>query len=444
MALAAPSVSVHVEAAAAHPVDDEKSSQFGWGGAGVVAPELAFGKIFGLELAVGALVLSGETMPNAPEGVAETEMGVAGFATLGPRLRPLAWLSSSDKAFDFDGLWVAGGLGAGLTGAAVRPMIRAALGYDVSATDFAAGPFIGYFHMIEPDDGSVRPEDARIAIAGLHGSILPASRREQSDSSADADGDGIADDRDGCPASAEDKDGFQDEDGCPDVDDDGDGIPDAKDACRQTKEDKDGFEDLDGCPELDNDGDGVPDATDACVNEAEDKDGFMDDDGCPELDNDGDGIADAVDRCALEPETVNGIHDDDGCPDTEDLHVAGDRIVLDDRVQFATQSAEISKQSWDLLSRVAEFINSHPEYARIHVSGHADDTGSETFNQRLSQARAESVRSFLMKMGVGGERLEVSAFGESQPIERGTTSGARAKNRRVEFVILERLKRSGQ
>ncbi len=440
IAFAAPTVGVHVEAAAARPLDEEKSNQFSWGGAAVVAPEVAFHKVIGLELAVGAIVLSSTGDAGAPVGVAETEMGVAGFATLGPRIRPLATLSSNDKAFDADGLWITGGLGGGLTGDAVRPMIRAAIGYDVSTSDFAAGPFVGYFHMIEPDAGSLRPEDARIAIAGLHGSILPASRRSTSD--ADTDDDGIPDASDRCVERAEDKDGFQDEDGCPDADNDGDGIPDAKDACRQTKEDKDGFQDEDGCPDLDNDGDSVPDASDPCPDQAEDKDGFLDDDGCPDLDNDSDGILDAADACALEAETVNGIRDEDGCPDTEDLHVNGDHIVLDERVEFATQSAEISKQSWDLLSGVAEFISSHPEYARIHVSGHADDTGTETFNQRLSQARAESVKSFLGKMGVASERLEVSAFGESKPLEAGTTAHARAKNRRVEFVILERVKRS--
>ena len=133
--------------------------------------------------------------------------------------------------------------------------------------------------------------------------------------SGDADGDGIPDAKDQCPNEPEDKDGFQDEDGCPDPDNDGDGIADAKDKCPNEPEDKDGFQDDDGCPEPDNDGDGIPDTIDKCPNEAEDKDGFQDDDGCPELDNDGDGIPDSADKCPNEPETMNGIDDDDGCPD---------------------------------------------------------------------------------------------------------------------------------
>ena len=75
-------------------------------------------------------------------------------------------------------------------------------------------------------------------------------------------------------------------------DNDGDGIPDNVDKCPTDPEDKDGFQDEDGCPDPDNDGDGIPDKRDKCPNEPEDKDGFQDDDGCPDPDNDGDGIAD--------------------------------------------------------------------------------------------------------------------------------------------------------
>jgi hypothetical protein len=99
------------------------------------------------------------------------------------------------------------------------------------------------------------------------------------------------------------------------ADTDGDGIPDFRDNCRRQPEDFDGFEDTDGCPDLDNDGDGIPDSLDACPNDAEDFDGFEDTDGCPDLDNDGDGIVDARDMCPNEPEDLDGFEDTDGCPD---------------------------------------------------------------------------------------------------------------------------------
>lgn len=97
---------------------------------------------------------------------------------------------------------------------------------------------------------------------------------------ADTDGDGVPDYRDGCRTSAEDMDGFQDDDGCPDLDNDGDGIPDDVDLAPLLAEDMDGFEDADGVPDLDNDGDGIIDARDMCPNEKEDLDGFEDEDGC--------------------------------------------------------------------------------------------------------------------------------------------------------------------
>jgi hypothetical protein len=133
----------------------------------------------------------------------------------------------------------------------------------------------------------------------------------------DNDKDGIADTKDRCRDAAEDFDGFQDDDGCPDLDDDRDGIADAEDQCRSEPEDKDGFEDEDGCPDPDNDKDGIADADDKCPNGPEDKDGHRDEDGCPDPDNDLDGILDVDDQCPNEPEDKDGFEDEDGCPDPD-------------------------------------------------------------------------------------------------------------------------------
>jgi outer membrane protein OmpA-like peptidoglycan-associated protein len=134
----------------------------------------------------------------------------------------------------------------------------------------------------------------------------------------DSDGDGVPDAVDRCPTEPEDKDGFQDEDGCPDPDNDGDMIPDSVDKCPNEPEDKDGFQDDDGCPEPDNDGDKIPDIKDACPNQPETYNGYRDDDGCPdEPDRDNDNVPDAVDKCPDEPEDKDGFQDDDGCPDPD-------------------------------------------------------------------------------------------------------------------------------
>ncbi len=164
----------------------------------------------------------------------------------------------------------------------------------------------------------------------------------------DSDGDGIPDDVDKCPNAAEDKDGFEDTDGCPDPDNDNDGIPDSIDKCPNEAETKNGIDDDDGCPEKDEDGDGILGSNDKCPNEAEDKDGFEDDDGCPDLDNDKDGIPDATDKCPNEPETKNGYQDEDGCPDEVPAAIAKFTGVIKG-ISFRKGSAVINPSSFPTL-----------------------------------------------------------------------------------------------
>jgi OOP family OmpA-OmpF porin len=134
---------------------------------------------------------------------------------------------------------------------------------------------------------------------------------------SDGDSDGVFDHLDRCPAEAEDLDGFDDQDGCPEDDNDGDGMPDATDRCPDEAEDRDQFQDQDGCPDRDNDSDGVPDGYDSCPREPEDRDGDHDEDGCPDNDRDRDGIVDEQDRCAADPEDLDGFADADGCPEPD-------------------------------------------------------------------------------------------------------------------------------
>jgi OmpA-OmpF porin, OOP family len=168
----------------------------------------------------------------------------------------------------------------------------------------------------------------------------------------DTDGDGIANNKDRCPVAAEDKDQWEDRDGCPDDDNDGDRRDDSADKCPSEAEDFDGFDDDDGCPEADNDGDGfadlddtckldkedgkdpfpkdgcpwdkrdtdvdtVMDNVDQCPSDPEDGDGFEDWDGCPDFDQDKDGVADEDDQCAVCAEDKDGFADEDGCPEID-------------------------------------------------------------------------------------------------------------------------------
>ena len=249
----------------------------------------------------------------------------------------------------------------------------------------------------------------------------------------DRDHDGITDDVDKCPDEPEDKDGFQDDDGCPDPDNDFDGILDKDDKCPNEPEDKDGFQDEDGCPDPDNDGDGLSDKIDQCPNEAEDKDGFQDDDGCPDPDNDNDGILDKDDKCPNEAGVAP-----DGCPKKYNLVVVTEKkIELKQTVYFDFNKATIKPVSFALLDDVAQAMKDNPKI-KVEVQGHTDSVGNDDFNLKLSQKRAESVRNYLIKKGISSDRMVPKGYGENVPIADNRTKEGRDQNRRVEFVITER------
>ncbi|HEX5064343.1 MAG TPA: OmpA family protein [Kofleriaceae bacterium] len=271
---------------------------------------------------------------------------------------------------------------------------------------------------------------------------------EQPKGPNDTDGDGLTDDVDKCPNEAEDKDGFQDDDGCPDNDNDGDGVPDASDKCAMEPEDKDGFEDDDGCPEADNDKDGIPDASDKCPNEAEDKDGFQDDDGCPDPDNDGDGVPDGSDKCPDQPETKNGYQDDDGCPDEIPQKVKQFTGVIQG-INFKVNDAALLPASNKTLDKAVAVLKEFGDL-KLEIQGHTDDQpikagGKFADNKALSQARAETVKAYFVSKGIEEGRLTAVGFGDEQPVVAPTglkgakLNSARAKNRRVEFKLVSTL-----
>jgi outer membrane protein OmpA-like peptidoglycan-associated protein len=254
----------------------------------------------------------------------------------------------------------------------------------------------------------------------------------------DRDGDGVNDAADRCPLEAEDKDGFEDEDGCPDADNDGDGVADADDRCPTELEDKDGFADEDGCPDTDNDGDGIADADDRCPAEPEDKDGFADDDGCPDPDNDGDGIADVDDACPNDA----GVAEQRGCAAKPLVEKTKEQLVISERVEFETGKDGLLESSHAVLEAVAKSMAEHTDIERIRVEGHADDSGPARLNMRLSKKRSASVVRWLVEHGVPAERLEAYGCGKNRPLDPAKTDEARQKNRRVEFHIVDANKKA--
>ncbi|MFH2006548.1 MAG: OmpA family protein, partial [bacterium] len=214
-------------------------------------------------------------------------------------------------------------------------------------------------------------------------------------------------------------------------------------------EDKDGFEDQDGCPDPDNDGDGVPDKDDKCpgydsdkkdnfAKTKEDIDGFEDEDGCPDPDNDKDGILDKDDKCPNEPETFNNYKDDDGCPDKNPITITKDRVLIMEKIYFETNKAIIRKISHPILITVAKTLIAHKELKLIEIQGHTDERGSRRYNLDLSQRRANSVRNFLINQGVPADRLTARGYGEDRPKCRQSSTECWSRNRRSEFVIVKR------
>jgi len=238
----------------------------------------------------------------------------------------------------------------------------------------------------------------------------------------DKDGDGIPDEEDRCPDQPEDKDGYQDDDGCPDPDNDGDGIPDHQDQCPDVA----GPAKFHGCP--DTDGDGIPDPQDRCPKDA----GPKEYDGCP--DSDGDEVPDIDDKCPDKP----GPAIDEGCPKPKPWVVyEGGKLILKDAVHFDSGRASIKPASLIILDELAAQLKQHPEIKRLRIDGHTDNQGPAVMNLELSQKRAEAVVEYLVTKGIEAARLSAKGFGLERPIATNSTPLGRAKNRRVECSILE-------
>ncbi len=251
----------------------------------------------------------------------------------------------------------------------------------------------------------------------------------------DTDKDGIVDDLEGtlpdgtsCVDKAEDVDGWQDEDGCPDIDNDGDGILDTDDQCANEPEgEPDGFEDEDGCPDLDDDGDGIPDVDDACRMIT----GVESANGCP--DEDGDGIADGEDECtrdAANDEVGNAFGcpdgDGDGIPDYRDtcpeepgpkgaspfrsngcntrVYPSEEGIVVTEPVAFSGSRGTWKATSNLLVDDISEVIKGVKSFTRLEIRVYADKAGDEAALE-VAQRRANKLMDAFVKDGADPARL---------------------------------------
>lgn len=139
-----------------------------------------------------------------------------------------------------------------------------------------------------------------------------------------------------------------------------------------------------------------------------------------DMDQDDDGVIDARDLC---PDTVAGLKvNDRGC------------WMIEEKVLFAFDSAKINPSYMPTLFDTGLLIMKNP-MLNIQIDGHADSTGSDAYNQKLSEKRAMAVKSYLVdKAYVDENRLSIKGYGESQPAVPNNSKENRAKNRRVEFT----------
>jgi outer membrane protein OmpA-like peptidoglycan-associated protein len=112
-------------------------------------------------------------------------------------------------------------------------------------------------------------------------------------------------------------------------------------------------------------------------------------------------------------------------------------IEIKDKVQFEYGKAALLPVSFGLLDQVAQVMTENPQLEVLQVEGHTDATGGAAFNRKLSQQRAESVRTYLIGKGVEAKRLVAKGFGPDKPIADNSTDAGREQNRRVEFNILK-------
>ena len=253
-------------------------------------------------------------------------------------------------------------------------------------------------------DGIYDKEDACPEVAGL----------KAFKGCPDTDGDGIVDASDACPDAA----GSVAMNGCPDTD--GDGVADKDDSCPEVA----GLKALKGCP--DTDGDGTTDKADKCptVN------GPKENAGCPWPDTDGDSVLDKDDKCPAEKGSVAN----NGCPEVtvqtlEDVNLQAKSIYFNSgKATFKTSDVPVR------LDAIAAILVQYPN-AKFSVEGHTDSDGSEMYNQKLSEARANAVRDAIIKRGISASNVVAIGFGETAPIASNKKAEGKAQNRRTEVKL---------
>lgn len=165
----------------------------------------------------------------------------------------------------------------------------------------------------------------------------------------------------------------------------------------------------------------------------------------PPVDTDGDGIPDDKDACKDKAGKANDDAAKNGCPEAPKLAIApvqkveivGDEVKIKEKIMFDVGKATIKPESDKLLDEMADLIKKTADIDLIEVAGHADKSGDEKANLKLTDERAKAVVEALVKRGVDAKKLRGKGYGEYCPEDAADTPEAHEKNRRVQFSILK-------
>jgi outer membrane protein OmpA-like peptidoglycan-associated protein len=384
-----------------------QSDQFALGFTGSARVGLRVADPISLHLVAGYWNWGARTGALDPNTGRQTEgAGLSVFGAglrLGPQLSP----GLGRIYVDFDA-------GVGTTGSERlhRLVIGAGVGWNFPlGRALAIGPVIRYQQMISVENETA---DARFLTAGL--CIEFPGRPEDPPPPpppppppVDTDRDGVMDPEDRCPTVPAGPHPDPVRRGCPENDRDGDTVPDATDLCGDVPAGPQPDPQRVGCPVPP-----PPVPSPACP-------------ACPE----------PAPAPAPPPAPVPAPPPAPAAapaPAPAAVIVRG-RIVINDSIYFDTNRATIQSRSFAVLDAVVQVLREHAEVTSLRVEGHTDDQGRARRNLALSRDRAASVVNYLVGHGVAQSRLSSAGFGSTRPAASGRSEEARARNRRVEFII---------
>lgn len=167
-----------------------------------------------------------------------------------------------------------------------------------------------------------------------------------------------------------------------------------------------------------------------------------------EKDTDGDGLTDCDERNVYRTNPLVKDTDGDGADDGKEVRDGTDPLVADvlkieesgdivlEGINFETNSATITDDSEPILRRAYNTLRTNPDL-RVEIQGHTDDVGGNAANQRLSERRANAVRDYMVQNGIDANRMTARGYGEDQPLVPNDSPENRARNRRIQFRVIQ-------